>query len=148
MVSGASTDEVVLMGWYVTPEERERAAYEALKPHWEAMRRDESERAERERVEMEELWEGIGVGDVVEVSEEEHVARGGLLLIDERTGDVKVRQVRVLEVSGRKAKVQDFTQYRGLTVAVTEWMDRDRIKGVVREGIVRHVAGRKYWEQG
>ena len=79
MVSGSGS-EGLLMGFagIPGPEERERAACEAMAPQWAAMQKERQERDAAEAAAFAEMWAGIEVGDVVEVNEAEHVAGGGL----------------------------------------------------------------------
>jgi hypothetical protein len=120
---------------------------EAWRPADEAKREAEVQR-------LAELWSGIEVGDVVELSEGEHVKRGGMLMFDEE-GCVLLRQAEVLEIEGDRAYVRGIERW-GMSgmewIGVTEWIERGSIGRVVRAGLkgVRRerVEKRRYWEAG
>ena len=101
------------------------------------------EAAEAERLAT--LWEGIAVGDYVELAELAHVARGGLLLTNE-LGDVSLKQVQVVEIAGERALIRT-TQPWG---PMLEWVGRDELGAVVKPGLVVQAtrAPVKYWEEG
>jgi hypothetical protein len=68
-----------------------------------------------------------------------------LLLADE-LGDVKVRQVQVVEIAGDRALIRT-TQPWG---PMLEWVGRSELGAVVLPGLVvqQRTAGAKYWEEG
>lgn len=129
-----------------TPVERHQRLCEALRPEWERMARDNKRKAEIEAERLRVLWDGIEVGDVVELTEEEHVRRGGLLMVDEN-GEVQLEQGKVLEIKGDLARVQVVSAWGFMG----EWIGRERISRVVKEGLKVQKPrrrGDRYWEAG
>lgn len=124
-----------------SPIERERRICEALRPEWERMAAQRRAADEREKERLAELWDGIEVGDFVELTPEEHVQRGGLMLVDEK-GEMVVQQVRIVEIKGEMANVSFAQKYAG-----REWIHRQQIRGVVKPGLVgpRRDAAPKIW---
>ena len=122
----------------------EVVAAQKLAAGWAAQREANAlaKAAEAKRVAA--LWEGIEVGDYVELSELAHVARGGLLLADE-LGDVKVKQVQIEQIEGERALIRT-TQPWG---PMLEWVGRDEMGAVVKPGLVvqQRTAVVKYWEE-
>ena len=135
----------VVMSWYATPSDREAAAVRALGEHWARMQEENRVRGEVEAERLRVMWAGIEVGDYVELSLEAHVTRGGLLLADE-LGDVKVKQVQVVEIIGDRALIKT-TQPWG---PMLEWVGRDELGAVVKPGLVVQASrpAAKYWEEG
>jgi len=120
---------------------------EAWRPAEEEQRRVEAER-------LAALWAGINVGDVVELSESEHVRRGGMLMMD-ADGGVHVRQGEIVAIDGERACVKAIEYWGrfGLEwIDATEWVGRGSIGRVVKAGlgVVKEEKGdgRRYWEAG
>jgi hypothetical protein len=124
--------------------EAETAA-QKLAAGWAAQREAKALQVAAEAERLAALWAGIEVGDYVELSLEAHVARGGLLLADE-LGDVKVRQVQVVEIAGERACIRT-TQPWG---PMLEWVSRSELGAVVLPGLVVQAKrpAAKYWEEG
>ena len=137
------------MGWYLTPGDRERAAIEALKPGWERMRRDKEREAIEREERLREMWDGIAVGDVVELTEEEGMRRGRLRMLGS-DGEVELMQVRVIGIEGEFARVRVPMVGRYGGIEVEEMVGRGVIRGVVKEGLVVRGRGSAsvYWDEG
>jgi hypothetical protein len=123
----------------------------ALRGHWAAMAEENRARVAEEALLHEEMWAGIEVGDVVELTVEEHVRRGGMLLVD-GDGEVIVKQGEVMEIRGEEACVSVIEQWgqAGMDwIETREWVRRERIGSVVKrglKGVEKGVEGVKYWE--
>ncbi len=104
-------------------------------------------RAKRELEEAQrasELWEGISAGDYVQLSEAQHIAKGGLLLTDEH-GALLLKQVQIIEIVGDKAFVKN-TEFYGSSL---EWLHRSDLGAKGEPGLVvqQRMAVAKYWEE-
>ena len=133
------------------PPDPVEARVRAMGPIWAQMA---EERKERERVEVErlrELWEGVNVGDVMGLTEGEHLRRGGLLLVDERTGEVKVKRVRLIGIEGEFGVVEDCVRWGVGEVKVVERVKRERLQVLEEEEVKEEVRGDApvvYWDEG
>ena len=123
----------------------EVVAAQKLAAGWAAQREANAVAKAAEAERLATLWDGIGVGHFVELSELAHVARGGLLLADE-LGDVKVKQVQIEQIEGERALIRT-TQPWG---PMLEWVGRDELGAVVKSGLVvqQRTAVVRYWEEG
>ena len=104
-------------------------------------------RAKRELEEAQrasELWEGISAGDYVQLSEAQHIAKGGLLLTDEH-GALLLKQVQIIEIAGDKAFVKN-TEFYGESL---EWLHRSDLGTKGEPGLVvqQRMAVARYWEE-
>jgi hypothetical protein len=107
----------------------------------------EEAKREAEALRLAELWAGIAPGDVVELSVDATVRRGGLRIYG-ADGEVRREQVRVMEIEGEVARCRGLMGWRGGYVEVSEWIGRGEIDGVVREGlaVIERRRARQYWE--
>jgi hypothetical protein len=123
----------------------------ALQGHWARIAEENRVAAERDALLQEEMWVGIEVGDVVELTVEEHVRRGGMLLVD-GNGEVIVKQGEVKEIRGCEACVCVIERWgqAGMDwIETREWVRRERIGSVVKrglKGVEKRREGVKYWE--
>jgi hypothetical protein len=110
----------------------------------EAWRSAEEEQRMVEAERLRVRWEGIEVGDYVELSEAQHIANGGLLLMNEM-GTLQLKQVQIIEIAGDKALVKN-SEFYGSSL---EWLHRSDLGTKGEPGLVdipQSIAA-KYWEE-
>lgn len=102
--------------------------------------------AEREAVRLAELWEGINPGDVVELTVDATVRRGGLRIYGS-DGELRREQVRVMEIEGDAARCRGVMRWRRGYVEVMEWIARSEIERVGKEGlaVINENSARQHW---
>jgi len=109
----------------------------------EAWRSAEEEQRMVEAERLRVRWEGIEVGDYVELSEAQHIANGGLVLMNEM-GTLQLKQVQIIEIAGDKALVKN-TEFYGESL---EWLHREDLGAKEEPGLVvqQRMAVARYWE--
>ena len=110
----------------------------------EAWRSAEEEQRMVEAERLRVRWEGIEVGDYVQLSEAQHIAKGGLLLTDEH-GALLLKQVQIIEIAGDKALVKN-SEFYGSSL---EWLHRSDLGTKGEPGLVvqQRMAVARYWEE-
>jgi hypothetical protein len=143
-MEGWEGSEVLLMrADWLPPDPAVALQAEVLRVREACRAAEEKRRVEREELEAV-LWAGVKEGDYVALTQEAHVRRGGLLLADE-DGNVRVRQVQVVQIEGNRALVKRVEVYG----SSTEWVQRDELGEVVQPGLVPpqpKAKGMRYWE--
>ena len=120
---------------------------QALQGHWLRMQEENRAAAERDALLHQEMWAGISVGDVVALTVDATVKRGGLM-VQTADGDVERKQGKVVEMKGEMAKVLMVMPWKRSYVQVGEWVRREEIDEVVTEGlaVVKESSARQYWD--
>jgi hypothetical protein len=116
----------------------------SLDAMWAAIDELRAEKELEEAQRASELWEGISAGDYVQLSEAQHIAKGGLLLTDEH-GALLLKQVQIIEIAGDQALVKN-TEFYGESL---EWLHRSDLGAKGEPGLVdipQSIAA-KYWEE-
>ena len=110
----------------------------------EAWRSAEEEQRMVEAERLRVRWEGIEVGDYVQLSEAQHIAKGGLLLVNEM-GTLQLKQVQIIEIAGDKALVKN-SEFYGSSL---EWLHRSDLGTKGEPGLVDipQIIAAKYWEE-
>jgi len=116
----------------------------SLDAMWAAIDELRAERELEEAQRASELWEGISAGDYVQLSEAQHIAKGGLLLVNEM-GTLQLKQVQIIEIAGDKALVKN-TEFYGESL---EWLHRNDLGAKGEPGLVvqQRMAVARYWEE-
>ena len=120
---------------------------QALQGHWARIAEENRAAAERDALLHQEMWAGISVGDVVTLTVDATVRRGGLM-VQTADGDVERKQVKVVEIKGEMARVLTVMGWKQGYVQVSEWVSREELDEVVKEGLVkkRDCAPQIWWE--
>ncbi len=116
----------------------------SLDAMWAAIDELRAKRELEEAQRASELWEGISAGDYVQLSEAQHIAKGGLLLVNEM-GTLQLKQVLIMEIDGNKALVKN-SEFYGSSL---EWLHRSDLGAKGEPGLVdipQSIAA-KYWEE-
>ena len=113
----------------------------------EMWRPADEEKREAEAQRLTQLWAGISVGDVVELTVDATVGRGGLRIYTAE-GEIRRAQVKVIEIEGERALCRGLMGWRRGYVETSEWIGRGEIDGVVSEGlaVIEESRARQYWE--
>jgi len=147
VVNGANGFEVVVMrpSWMGPDPVEERV--KALQGEWIRMAEENRAAAEKTARAHAELWAGIEVGDVVTLTVDATVRRGGLM-VQTADGDVERKQVKVVEIKGEMANVLTVMGWKQGYVQVSEWVSRGELDEVVKEGlaVVKGRSARQYWD--